>query len=59
MSIKYYRVTYHFRNTDVCFRTAKEASEYVKELRKHFFHSFHRNDDPWGFRIIYKKQKGA
>ena len=58
-SIIYYRVTYHFRNTDVCFRTAEEAQEYVDGWRDQYWHSFHRTDDPWGYRPIYRKRKGA
>ena len=58
MTYKYYRITYHFRNTDVCFRTAKEASECVEALAKDYWHSFHRNSHPWGYRVIFKKRKG-
>jgi len=58
MSHKYYRVTYRCHNTDVCFRTAQEASEYVEALRESYWQCHHRND-PWGYRVIFKKQKGA
>jgi len=58
MSHKYYRITHHFRNTDVCFRTAKEASDYVEAMAKNYWHCFHRNH-PWGYRTVVKKQKGA
>lgn len=57
-TIVYYRVTYRFRNTDTCFRTAKEARDYVEDLRATYVALHHRND-PWGYRPIFRKRKGA
>lgn len=57
MNNRYYRLTYHFRNTDECFRTAKEARECVSALEKQYRMSGIM-DSPWGYRIVVKKVKG-